>query len=103
MTTQFENEYFKSEKKDDGTIIVTVLKDINEFFEINLEGCKFITNKFGFIKDEFTDRATDEIKKYCKIDTSYCEQTLKTELRCRTLNTLMSMLPLTRRSYTWKN
>lgn len=46
--------FFKSEKLNDNSTVITVLKDDFNFFDINLKDCKFITNSNGFIADEFT-------------------------------------------------
>ena len=56
------HEYFISEKSDDGSISVTILKDDNKFYGISLVGCKFITNKMGFTNDEFTEDVIIKIK-----------------------------------------
>lgn len=86
----FKNEYFKSEKMEDGSTVVTVLKDKNRFYEVDMEGCKLITNKYGFIADEFTKEAMSKIESISE-DIERIE-TLKLELRNRTLNTLLSHL-----------
>lgn len=88
-----KNEIFKSERLSDGSIVVTVLRDNNNFFGIDIEGCKFVTDKEGFVQDEFTEQATEQIKNCCKKkDFGYTEYELKIELRCRFLNTIMAML-----------
>ena len=89
----FENEYFKSVKLNDLTTVVTVLKDENKFYGIDLKGCQLITTGEGFIADKYTQQAIDEVKAYCsKSDTTTSEQDLWTELRCRSLNCLMGMI-----------
>lgn len=88
-----KNEFYKSERLADGSTVVTVLKDNNKFFGVNLEGCKFGTNEGGFINDEFTLQAIEEIKDYCESkDFGYTEYELKLELRCRFLNTIIAMM-----------
>lgn len=49
---KFLNDYFKSEKLSDGSTVITVLKDDFNFFNTNLKGCKFITDKNGYIADK---------------------------------------------------
>lgn len=87
----FENEYFLSEKLDGNKRVVTVLKDDRCFYGINLKGCKFATNTFGFVEYEFTDKALKEIKLYCEANSAN-EEFFKAELRNRTLNVLISMI-----------
>lgn len=86
----FENEYFKSEKID-GSIIVTILEDKSNFFDVDMSGCKLITNASGFIQDEFTDKSLHNMYKYCN-ENKASKKELKLELRNRQLNTLMGML-----------
>lgn len=88
----FKNDFFKSERLHDDSIAITILKDENKFFGINLEGCKLITNKDGYIEDIFSDNSIKAMHKYLSthdnIFNSYDK--LKIELRNRTLNVLIS-------------
>ena len=85
------HEYFISEKSDDGSIIVTILKDDNKFYGISLVGCKFITNKMGFTNDKFTEDVIIKIKEVSN-KLNLDELDLKCELRNRALNVIMSFL-----------
>lgn len=89
--TTFENDYFLCEKCEDGTTIVTVLKDEYNFFGISLENCKLICTQQGYINDKFTLETLAEIKKY-STQHNISEHDLALELRCRILNVLISMI-----------
>lgn len=87
----FKNEYFLSEKLDNGAIIITVLKDDRRFYGISLDECQFNTNPKGFIENNFTSLSYKEIQSYCK-ENNLDIQRFEEELRNRTLNALMSMI-----------
>ena len=87
---QFENEYFKSEKNNDGSFVITILKDDQNFYGVDMQDCKLITNSYGFIKDEFTEKALNNISAKCNTPEEI--HLLKCELRNRQLNTLIQYL-----------
>lgn len=91
VETKFKNQYYISEKYEDGSCVITVLDDKQLFYDIPLKGCKFITDKDGFIADEFTDISLISIKEYVKENPHLTEYKLKIELRNRSLNILLSM------------
>lgn len=92
-TVLLKNEYFKSEKMDDGSTVVSVLNDPNHFFGIDTTGSKLITDKNGFISDLYAEETLHQINLYCKNeDVNMNEYELKMELRCRTLNFFISMV-----------
>ena len=86
---KFKNDYFISEKSKKGTCI-TILKDDDKFYDVDMTGCKLKTNEEGFIVDEFTKEALAKIESL----TSDKEKQflLKIELRNRQLNRLINFL-----------
>ena len=86
----FENECFRSELIN-GETVVTVLQDNNKFFNVDVTGCKFITDEKGCIKDDFTVEALHQIYKYCNKNKA-SKNKLKLDIRNRNLNCLMSIL-----------
>lgn len=86
----FENIHFRSEKTNDGTYIVTILKDDRNFFGINMEGCKLITTAEGFVDYELTESVKMAVDTQCS--TFKEKELLIHELRNRTLNVLMMYL-----------
>lgn len=86
----FENECFRSELIN-GETVITVLQDNNKFFNVDVTGCKFITDKNGYIKDDFTVEALHQMYKYCN-ENKASKNKLKLDIRNRNLNCLMSIL-----------
>lgn len=90
MTIKFENKYFRSERTIHGSYVVTILKDDQNFYGINMQGCKLITSANGIIMDELTQEVINNIESKC--NTPEEVRTLKCELRARQLNTLIQFL-----------
>lgn len=91
MKLLFENEFFRSERADDGSTVITIVKDGFRFEGVDLTGCKIITNAKGFCDDELTEGAKKEIKHQSEI-IKIKEEVLWYKKRNRMLTALMSML-----------
>lgn len=86
----FENEYFRYELIN-GEKVITILQDKNKFFGVDIAGCRFITDKDGLIKDDFTVNALHQMYKYCN-ENKASKNKLKLDIRNRNLNCLMQYL-----------
>lgn len=87
----FENEYFLCEKNIFHDSIITVKKDKMKFHGISLTGSKFINEYTGGAITRFSDSALEQINTYCKVHNLNVDD-LCSELRNRSLNTLISMI-----------
>lgn len=87
-----ENEYFRTTKDEDGNKVY-IIKDSNEFYDIDITGSVLGVNKYGFVENVFTKESIEKMEHYCKeVDTTKNIYDLKMELRNRTLNTLIGMI-----------
>lgn len=87
----YEDTYFLCEKNIFHDSIITVKKDYKKFFEIPLEGSVFINEYIGRALINFPEATSELIKDYCKKN-NLSEDALSSELRNRSLNTLLSMI-----------
>lgn len=88
----FLNDFFKSERIN-GSIVITVINDCNKFYGIDATGCKLITSKQGFIRDEPTESVVKDIQEHLnKMDLDIDEKEFWYKIRNRILNCLMAML-----------
>lgn len=83
----YKNECFKLEMLDDNTNILTILKDKNVFYGVNLENCSIIMNANGRTITNYTDDALNTINQLCSNDLE--RELLKLNLQ---INTLMESM-----------
>lgn len=86
----FENEFYKYESVNEDTVI-TILQDNNMFFNVDITGCKLITDKNGLIKDDFTTGALHQMYKYCN-ENKASKSKLKLDIRSKTIDCVSKYL-----------